>query len=152
MMPLAHDMIGLYFAVGRINHLPPTGSAEALLGTNPIGVALRARRRLPQPRRLWPRYRRFPKEPRDRHQPRTIGLCGLGRGVLSGRPVQSEHGRGGAGDPGSLTPAGRRARLAPRRAEHTKRFDRLAHGVPIPSTLPQNLEALAQDLGIALLP
>jgi hypothetical protein len=32
-MPLAHDMIGLYFAVGSNNHLPPTGSAEALLGT-----------------------------------------------------------------------------------------------------------------------
>ncbi|HMA74048.1 MAG TPA: Ldh family oxidoreductase [Xanthobacteraceae bacterium] len=38
MMPLAHDMIGLYFAVGSNNHLPPTGSAEALLGTNPIAV------------------------------------------------------------------------------------------------------------------
>jgi hypothetical protein len=34
MMPLAHDMIGPYFAVGSNNHLPPTGSAEALLGTN----------------------------------------------------------------------------------------------------------------------
>jgi L-2-hydroxycarboxylate dehydrogenase (NAD+) len=40
MMPLAHDMIGLYFAVGSNNHLPPTGSAEALLGTNPIAVAI----------------------------------------------------------------------------------------------------------------
>jgi LDH2 family malate/lactate/ureidoglycolate dehydrogenase len=42
MMPLAHDMIGLYFAVGSNNHLPPTGSAEALLGTNPIAVAVPA--------------------------------------------------------------------------------------------------------------
>jgi L-2-hydroxycarboxylate dehydrogenase (NAD+) len=42
MMPLAHDMIGLYFAVGSNNHLPPTGSAEALLGTNPISVAIPA--------------------------------------------------------------------------------------------------------------
>jgi LDH2 family malate/lactate/ureidoglycolate dehydrogenase len=42
MMPLAHDMIGLYFAVGSNNHLPPTGSAEALLGTNPIAVAIPA--------------------------------------------------------------------------------------------------------------
>ncbi len=44
MMPLAHDMIGLYFAVGSNNHLPPTGSAEALLGTNPIAVAVPAGR------------------------------------------------------------------------------------------------------------
>jgi LDH2 family malate/lactate/ureidoglycolate dehydrogenase len=42
MMPLAHDMIGVYFAVGSNNHLPPTGSAEALLGTNPIAVAIPA--------------------------------------------------------------------------------------------------------------
>src|SRR5215470_4991409 len=44
MMPLAHDMIGLYFAVGSNNHLPPTGSAEALLGTNPVAVAIPADR------------------------------------------------------------------------------------------------------------
>src|SRR3977135_1571731 len=44
MMPLAHDMIGLYFAVGSNNHLPPTGSAEALLGTNPTAVAIPAGR------------------------------------------------------------------------------------------------------------
>jgi len=42
MMPVAHEMIGLYFAVGSNNHLPPTGSAEALLGTNPIAVAIPA--------------------------------------------------------------------------------------------------------------
>src|SRR5260221_8239599 len=42
MMPVAHDMIGLYFAVGSNKHLPPTGSAEALLGTNPIAVAIPA--------------------------------------------------------------------------------------------------------------
>lgn len=44
MMPLAHGMIGLYFAVGSNNHLPPTGSVEALLGTNPIAVAIPADR------------------------------------------------------------------------------------------------------------
>src|SRR5215831_348475 len=47
MMPLAHDMIGLYFAVASNNHLPPTGSAEALLGTNPIAVAIPADREPP---------------------------------------------------------------------------------------------------------
>src|SRR5882757_352244 len=42
MMPLAHDMIGLYLAVGSNNHLPPWGSTENLLGTNPIAVAIPA--------------------------------------------------------------------------------------------------------------
>jgi L-2-hydroxycarboxylate dehydrogenase (NAD+) len=42
MMPLAHDMIGLYLAVGSNNHLPPWGSAENLLGTNPIAIAIPA--------------------------------------------------------------------------------------------------------------
>src|SRR3979409_2530132 len=42
MMPLAHDMIGLYFAVGSNNHLPPWGGIESLLGTNPVAVAVPA--------------------------------------------------------------------------------------------------------------
>ena len=42
MMPLAHDMIGLYLAVGSNNHLPPWGSIENLLGTNPIAIAIPA--------------------------------------------------------------------------------------------------------------
>ena len=42
MMPLAHDMIGLYFAVGSNNHLPPWGGTESLLGTNPVAVAVPA--------------------------------------------------------------------------------------------------------------
>ena len=41
-MPLAHDMIGLYLAVGSNNHLPPWGSMENLLGTNPIAIAIPA--------------------------------------------------------------------------------------------------------------
>jgi LDH2 family malate/lactate/ureidoglycolate dehydrogenase len=40
MMPLRHDMIGLYLAVGSGNHLPPWGSNENLLGTNPLSVAI----------------------------------------------------------------------------------------------------------------
>ena len=39
-MPLAHDMIGIYLAVGSNNHLPPWGSLENLLGTNPIAIAI----------------------------------------------------------------------------------------------------------------
>ena len=42
MMPLAHDMIGLYLAVGSNNHLPPWGSTENLLGTNPLAAAIPA--------------------------------------------------------------------------------------------------------------
>src|SRR5579884_1186054 len=41
-MPLKHDMIGLYFAVGSNNHLPPWGGSESLLGTNPLAVAVPA--------------------------------------------------------------------------------------------------------------
>jgi L-2-hydroxycarboxylate dehydrogenase (NAD+) len=41
-LPLEHDMIGLYFAVGSNNHLPPWGGSESLLGTNPLAVAVPA--------------------------------------------------------------------------------------------------------------
>jgi LDH2 family malate/lactate/ureidoglycolate dehydrogenase len=41
-MMLPHDMIGLYFAVGNANHLPPWGGLEMLLSTNPIAVAVPA--------------------------------------------------------------------------------------------------------------
>src|ERR1700753_511246 len=46
-MPLAHDMIGLYFAVGNANHLPPWGGLDMLLSTNPIAAAIPAGRELP---------------------------------------------------------------------------------------------------------
>lgn len=41
-MALPHDMIGLYFAVGNANHLPPWGGLDMLLSTNPIAVAVPA--------------------------------------------------------------------------------------------------------------
>ena len=41
-MPLAHGMIGLYYAVGSANHLPPWGGLEMLLSTNPIAAAIPA--------------------------------------------------------------------------------------------------------------
>jgi L-2-hydroxycarboxylate dehydrogenase (NAD+) len=41
-MPLAHDMVGLYFAVGNANHLPPWGGLDMLLSTNPVAVAVPA--------------------------------------------------------------------------------------------------------------
>jgi L-2-hydroxycarboxylate dehydrogenase (NAD+) len=41
-MPLAHGMIGLYFAVGNANHMPPWGGMDMLLSTNPIAAAIPA--------------------------------------------------------------------------------------------------------------
>ena len=46
-MPLEHDMIGLYLAVGNANHLPPWGGMDMLLSTNPIAVAVPAEEELP---------------------------------------------------------------------------------------------------------
>ncbi|HEX3936103.1 MAG TPA: Ldh family oxidoreductase [Xanthobacteraceae bacterium] len=46
-MPLKHDMIGLYFAVGSSNHLPPWGGSESLLGTNPMAIAVPAQDEAP---------------------------------------------------------------------------------------------------------
>jgi LDH2 family malate/lactate/ureidoglycolate dehydrogenase len=41
-MPLEHNMIGLYLAVGSANHLPPWGGLDMLLSTNPVAVAVPA--------------------------------------------------------------------------------------------------------------
>ena len=41
-MPIEHDMIGLYLAVGNANHLPPWGGVDLLLSTNPIAVGVPA--------------------------------------------------------------------------------------------------------------
>jgi L-2-hydroxycarboxylate dehydrogenase (NAD+) len=41
-MPIEHDMIGLYLAVGNANHLPPWGGIDMLLSTNPIAIAVPA--------------------------------------------------------------------------------------------------------------
>ncbi|MDO9438072.1 Ldh family oxidoreductase [Hydrogenophaga sp.] len=38
--PLQHDMLGLYFAVGNANHLPPWGGTDMLLSTNPIAAGI----------------------------------------------------------------------------------------------------------------
>jgi LDH2 family malate/lactate/ureidoglycolate dehydrogenase len=39
-IPLQHRMIGIYAAGSSVNHMAPWGSAEPLLGTNPIAVAI----------------------------------------------------------------------------------------------------------------
>jgi LDH2 family malate/lactate/ureidoglycolate dehydrogenase len=39
-LPLQHNMLGLYFAVGNANHLPPWGGMDMLLSTNPISAGI----------------------------------------------------------------------------------------------------------------
>ena len=46
-MPLKHDMLGLYFAVGNANHLPAFGGLTMLLSTNPIACAIPAGQEAP---------------------------------------------------------------------------------------------------------
>jgi LDH2 family malate/lactate/ureidoglycolate dehydrogenase len=46
-MPLAHNMIGIYMAVGSANHMPPWGGIDMLLSTNPIAIAVPAAGRPP---------------------------------------------------------------------------------------------------------
>lgn len=41
-MAVPHDMIGLSFTIGGINHMTPWGGAQAMLGNNPFAVALPA--------------------------------------------------------------------------------------------------------------
>ncbi len=41
-MPVAHDMIGLYLAVGNANHLAAWGGLDMLLSTNPIALGIPA--------------------------------------------------------------------------------------------------------------
>ena len=41
-MAMEEGMVGLYFAVGNANHLPPWGGLDMLLSTNPIAVAVPA--------------------------------------------------------------------------------------------------------------
>jgi L-2-hydroxycarboxylate dehydrogenase (NAD+) len=39
-MPLEHDMIGIYLAVGNANHMAPWGGIDLLLSTNPVAIAV----------------------------------------------------------------------------------------------------------------
>jgi LDH2 family malate/lactate/ureidoglycolate dehydrogenase len=46
-MPVAHGMVGIYAAVSTLNHMAPWGGAEALMGTNPIAIAIPAGKEAP---------------------------------------------------------------------------------------------------------
>lgn len=39
-MPMRADMIGVYYAVGNANHLPPWGGLSMLLSTNPVAIGV----------------------------------------------------------------------------------------------------------------
>ena len=41
-LPLAHGMVGIYGVVASANHMPVWGGVEALLGTNPVAIAIPA--------------------------------------------------------------------------------------------------------------
>jgi len=47
MMPLKHDMIGVYLAVAEVNHMAPSGGIEPMLGTNPVAIAIPAQDEAP---------------------------------------------------------------------------------------------------------
>jgi L-2-hydroxycarboxylate dehydrogenase (NAD+) len=46
-IPLEHGMVGIYAAASSVNHMAPWGGTEALLGTNPIAVAIPAGKEAP---------------------------------------------------------------------------------------------------------
>jgi LDH2 family malate/lactate/ureidoglycolate dehydrogenase len=85
MMPLAHDMIGLYLAVGSNNHLPPWGSTENLLGTNPIAIAIPSEEEAPVVLDMAPTVAAFGKVrlKMQRGEPMPVGWM-IGR---DGKPL-----------------------------------------------------------------
>jgi L-2-hydroxycarboxylate dehydrogenase (NAD+) len=46
-MAVQHGMVGIYAAVSTLNHMAPWGGAEALMGTNPIAIAIPAGKEAP---------------------------------------------------------------------------------------------------------
>ena len=46
-MAVAQGMVGIYAAVSTMNHMAPWGGAEALMGTNPIAIAIPAGKEAP---------------------------------------------------------------------------------------------------------
>lgn len=220
MMPMKHDMIGLYLAVGSSNHLPPWGGSEVLLGTNPIAVAIPAHEEPPIVLDMSPAVAAYGKvrlrqqrgeempvgwmidrEGRPLTDPKRADegyLVPIGEykgyglalviGLLAGTLNRAAFGRemvdfvkeaGRATNTGqaivaiaieafspvdafkrSVDEAVRTMRGAqrlpgveriwlPGEQSHVRRQDRAAHGIPMPPSLRQSLDALAKDLGIA---
>jgi L-2-hydroxycarboxylate dehydrogenase (NAD+) len=221
-MPLKHDMIGLYFAVGSSNHLPPWGGSESLLGTNPMAVAVPALDEAPIVLDMSPTVAAYgkvrlkaqrgeampvgwmidregkpltdPKRADEGHLLPIGDYKGSGLsliiGLLAGALNRAALGRevidfvketGKATNTGQaiaaiavetfMPPADfKRAvdrvirdirdsqRLPgveriwlPGEQSHAKLLDRRAHGVPMPKSLRESLDAVARDLAIAAL-
>jgi LDH2 family malate/lactate/ureidoglycolate dehydrogenase len=218
-MPLAHDMIGIYLAVGSNNHLPPWGARENLLGTNPIAIAIPALEEPPIVLDMAPTVAAFGKvrlkaqrgekmpvgwmtdrEGKPLTDPKRAdeGLLlpigdykGYGLsliiGLLAGTLNAAAFGReviDFVKEPGKKTNTGhaivalavdtftpalefkrqvdvaaRTMRSAerlpgvdriwlPGEQSHQKRHDRLRHGVPMPKSLRDSLDATARGLGV----
>jgi LDH2 family malate/lactate/ureidoglycolate dehydrogenase len=219
-MPLAHDMIGLYLAVGSNNHLPPWGAMENLLGTNPIAIAIPAGEEPPIVLDMSPTVAAFGKVrlKAQRGEEMPVGWM-VGRdgkpltdpkradegfllpigdykgsglsliiGLLAGTLNGAAFGRDVIDfvkEPGKATNTGhaivaisvdgfmpaadfkrsvdaavRTMRGAerlpgveriwlPGEQSHLKRVDRVQHGIPMPKSLRDSLDAAARDLGVA---
>ena len=217
--PVAHDMIGMYFAVGNANHLPPWGGLDMLLSTNPIAVAIPAGRERAgrarhgdDRRRVWQgegqgaarRSDAGRLDDRSRRQaahrpaPRRGGLSAADRRLQG---LRARHSSSGCSPERSTAPrwartsstsikttparpiparrslrsisrlsamsmhsrlawtpvrrsarqpphAERRPDLAARRAEQRQAHREPRDGIPIAAGLRQNLDRLADDLGI----
>jgi LDH2 family malate/lactate/ureidoglycolate dehydrogenase len=221
-MPLHHDMIGLYFAVGSNNHLPAWGSSESLLGTNPMAVAVPAHDEPAIVLDMAPTVAAYgkvrlkaqrgeqmpvgwmidkegkpltdPKRADDGHLLPIGDYKGSGLaliiGILAGALNRAALGRdvvdfvketGKATNTGqaiaaisidAFVPAAAFKRSVdqvirdirgsqrlpgveriylPGEQSHAKLLDRRAHGVPMPKSLRDTLDALARDLNIAAL-
>src|ERR1700680_2543324 len=221
-LPLHHDMIGLYFAVGSNNHLPPWGGSESLLGTNPMAVAVPAQEEPARVHDMPPTAAAYgkvrlkaqrgeqmpvgwmidkegkpltdPKRADEGHLLPIGDYKGSGLsliiGLLAGALNRAAIGRdvidfvketGKATNTGqaiaaisieTFMPAGEFKRSVdqvirdirnsrrlpgveriwlPGEQSHAKLLDRRAHGVPMPKSLRESLDAVGGDLNIALL-
>src|SRR5580658_2444744 len=221
-MPLKHDMIGLYFAVGSNNHLPPWGGSETLLGTNPMAVAVPAQDEPAIVLDMAPTVAAYGKvrlkaqrgeqmpvgwmidregkpltDPKRAEEGQLLPIgdykgygLSLIIGILAGALNRAALGRdvidfvketGKATNTGqaiaaisidTFTPPAEFKRTVdgfirdlrnsrrlpgveriwlPGEQSHTKLLDRRAHGVPMPKSLRESLDALARDLSIAAL-
>jgi LDH2 family malate/lactate/ureidoglycolate dehydrogenase len=219
-LPLQHDMIGLYFAVGSSNHLPPWGGSECLLGTNPMAVAVPAGDEAPIVLDMSPTVAAFGKvrlaaargeqmpvgwmidrEGKPLTDPKRadegyllpigdykgaglsliIGIlagalnrAALGREVIdfvkeAGTPTNTGHAIAAIAVDAFMPAADfkraidqviRDIRASPRlpgvdriylpgEQSHAKLLDRRAHGIPMPKSLRDTLDALARELGVA---
>ena len=113
-------MVGIYAAVSTLNHMAPWGGAEALMGTNPIAIAIPAGKEAPvraRHRHLGILVRQYPAASR----PRRAAAGGLGGAQQDRRADhRSEEGRRGRAA-ADRRPQGQRAcaddRAARRRAQ-----------------------------------